>query len=297
MQTITASTAKTNSKIKDYVQLVKLRLTLMVVFSTGVGFIVGSSGAFQWLSFFILLFSGFLITGAANGINQIIERDLDKLMTRTQNRPIAQNRLSLVEAIIAVSAMSFLGVYLLGYYINGITALIGGLSLFIYAFIYTPLKQKTSLSVVVGAIAGAAPPVIGYTAAFGHIDNTAWLLFGIQFVWQLPHFWAIAWVLNDEYNKAGFFLLPSKKGRTKSSALITFISALFLLPVIYYSYSLGVTNIIITSLMGLASLHFIRQAYTLYKTRELKAARTLMFGSFYYLPIVQILLIIAHFIN
>ena len=297
MQTITASQAKTSTKIKDYVQLVKLRLTLMVVFSTGVGFIVGSSNAIQWGSFFILLFSGFLITGAANGINQIIEKDLDKLMTRTQNRPIAQGRLSLTEAIIAVTAMSFLGVFLLGYYINGLSALIGGLSLFIYAFIYTPLKQKTSFSVIVGAIAGAAPPVIGYTAAFGQIDSIAWMLFGIQFVWQLPHFWALAWVLNDEYNKAGFYLLPSKKGRTKKSALITFISALLLMPVVYLSYYVGATNIVITILMGLASLHFIHQAYTLYKTREIKEARTLMFGSFYYLPIVQILLIIAHFIN
>ncbi|MCK5539195.1 MAG: protoheme IX farnesyltransferase, partial [Bacteroidales bacterium] len=182
-------------------------------------------------------------------------------------------------------------------YINGLSALIGGLSLFIYAFIYTPLKQKTSFSVIVGAIAGAAPPVIGYTAAFGQIDSIAWMLFGIQFVWQLPHFWALAWVLNDEYNKAGFYLLPSKKGRTKKSALITFISALLLMPVVYLSYYVGATNIVITILMGLASLHFIHQAYTLYKTRELKEARTLMFGSFYYLPIVQTLLIIAHFIN
>lgn len=286
-----------NSLIKDFSQLVKFRLTMMVVFSTGVGFLMATTTHFQWISFLILLVSGFLITGAANGINQIIERDLDKLMTRTQNRPIAQGRLSVRQAVFTVTLMSIIGVALLGTYINALSALIGGFSLLLYAFVYTPLKRKGSISVWVGAIAGAAPPLIGYTAVTGSIDATAWVLFAIQLVWQLPHFWALAWVLNDEYNKAGFYLLPFKSGRSKNSATITFVSALGLLPLIFISYYLGITNGTISVLMLLVTLNFIYQSYQLWQTLEMSAARKLMFGSFYYLPLVQILLIIAHYLK
>lgn len=286
-----------NSLIKDFSQLVKFRLTMMVVFSTGVGFLMATTTHFQWISFLILLVSGFLITGAANGINQIIERDLDKLMTRTQNRPIAQGRLSVRQAVFTVILMSLVGVALLGTYINALSALIGGFSLLLYAFVYTPLKRKGSISVWVGAIAGAAPPLIGYTAVTGTIDATAWVLFAIQLVWQLPHFWALAWVLNDEYNKAGFYLLPFKSGRSQSSATITFVSALGLMPLVYISYYLGITNGTISLLMLLVTLNFIYQSYQLWQTLEMLAARKLMFGSFYYLPLVQILLIIAHYLK
>jgi protoheme IX farnesyltransferase len=286
-----------SSLIKDFSQLVKFRLTMMVVFSTGVGFLMATTTHFQWISFLILMVSGFLITGAANGINQIIERDLDKLMTRTQNRPIAQGRLSVRQAVFSVTLMSLLGVVLLGTYINALSALIGGFSLLLYAFVYTPLKRKGSVSVWVGAIAGAAPPLIGYTAVTGTIDATAWVLFSIQLVWQLPHFWALAWVLNDEYNKAGFYLLPFKSGRSQSSATITLVSALGLLPLVYISYYLGITNGTISVLMLLVTLNFIYQSYQLWQTLEMSAARKLMFGSFYYLPLVQILLIIAHYLK
>jgi protoheme IX farnesyltransferase len=286
-----------SSLIKDFSQLVKFRLTMMVVFSTGVGFLMATTTHFQWISFLILMVSGFLITGAANGINQIIERDLDKLMTRTQNRPIAQGRLSVRQAVFTVILMSLVGVALLGTYINALSALIGGFSLLLYAFVYTPLKRKGSVSVWVGAIAGAAPPLIGYTAVTGTIDATAWVLFAIQLVWQLPHFWALAWVLNDEYNKAGFYLLPFKSGRSQSSATITLVSALGLLPLVYISYYLGITNGTISVLMLLVTLNFIYQSYQLWQTLEMSAARKLMFGSFYYLPLVQILLIIAHYLK
>jgi len=292
-----SSQTKSFTLLKDLSQLVKFRLTMMVVFSTGVGFLMATTTNFQWISFLILLVSGFLITGAANGINQIIERDLDKLMTRTQNRPIAQGRLSIAQALGWVSVMSFVGVFLLATYINSIAAIIGGSSLLLYAFVYTPLKQKSSLSVWVGAIAGAAPPLIGYTAVTGTIDATAWFLFAVQFVWQLPHFWALAWVLNDEYNKAGFFLLPFKSGRSKNSAAITFVSALGLLPLVWISYEMEITSISMSILLLVATVNFVYQAYQLWQTLELKAARKLMFGSFYYLPIVQILFIIAHYLK
>ena len=285
------------SGIKDFSQLVKFRLTMMVVFSTGIGFLMADYQTFSYFSFFILLVSGFFITGAANGINQIIERDLDKLMTRTQNRPIAQGRLRLDVAVMIVILLSFSGIFLLGKFINPLSALISGISLLVYGFVYTPLKQKSSISVWAGAVAGAAPPLIGYTAASGQIDTTTWLLFAFQFVWQLPHFWALAWVLNDEYNKAGFYLLPTKEGRNKRSALITFLAAFLLIPLVFISYYTAVTNLFWSIALMLLTLHFVHQAYQLYQTCELSKARRLMFGSFYYLPVMQLIFILDKFIH
>jgi protoheme IX farnesyltransferase len=202
--------------------------------------------------------------------------------------------LRLAEAIVIVSMMSFIGVFLLGTYINALSAIIGGLSLIIYAFVYTPLKQKTSLSVWIGALAGAAPPLIGYTAVSDTIDQTAIMLFAFQFVWQLPHFWALAWVLNDEYNKAGFFLMPTKEGRSKRSALVTLLASMMLIPLVFLSNIFEITSLFWSLLLLLFTLNFVYQAYQLYITLELSKARKLMFGSFYYLPIIQLILIAGH---
>jgi len=293
---VISDTISFKSNLRDLSQLIKFRLTLMVVFSTGVGYLMATKNHFQFNTFLLLLLSGFLITGAANGINQIIEKDLDKLMTRTQNRPIAQGRLGLIHAIIIVSLMSFIGIYLLATFINPISAIIGGFSLLLYAFVYTPLKQKTSLSVWIGAVAGATPPLIGYAASSGHLDTIAWMLFAFQLVWQLPHFWALAWVLNDEYNKAGFFLMPTKEGRGKKSALVTFIASMFLFPLVFFSYYFGITTIFWTVMLFLLTLNFVYQAFKLFETCQLAQARKLMFGSFYYLPLFQLVLIISHLI-
>lgn len=282
---------KIKLKLTDIAQLIKFRLSSMVVFSTAVGYIVAQNDGFGF-SFFLLLLSGFMITGSANGINQLIEKDLDSLMTRTHNRPIAQNRIGIQEAIAILSILGFTGVFLLGNYFNFLAAIIGGISLLIYAFVYTPLKQKTNLSVWIGAVSGAAPPLIGYVAASGKIDSTALLLFAFQFVWQLPHFWALAWVLNDDYNKAGFYLLPDKKGRTKKSAFITLLASLVLIPLQVVYYYFGNDSLWINMLLlGLTS-NYIFQAFRLYRQTDLKAARQLMFGSFYYLPLIQIVFIL-----
>lgn len=291
------STVKTLSlRIKDFAQLIKFRLTTMVVFSTGIGYLLANEAIFSFNSFFLLLISGFLITGAANGINQIIEKDLDKLMTRTQNRPIAQGRLSVWEASIFLTLIGVLGVYVLGTYFNVEAALVGGASLFIYAFVYTPLKQKTHLSVWFGALAGATPPMIGYVAASGTLDATAWFLFAFQFVWQFPHFWALAWVLNDEYNKAGFYLLPTKEGRTKKTAFITLSFTVLLFPILFWYYQLGHSHFLWNILLLVFTVHFTHQAFRHYNEHDLRSARRLMFGSFYYLPVVQLIMVLEKFL-
>lgn len=289
-------TRVSTAKISDYLQLVKVRLTLSVTFSAGVGMVLASN-TLNYLHLGILLLGGFLITGAANGLNQIFEKDLDKLMTRTGNRPVASGRLTVAESYTISLLLGILGVFLLNYFFNFISSMIGVLSLIIYAFIYTPLKQKSRLAVIAGAIAGAAPPVIGYVSITGTIDIWCILIFLLQFVWQFPHFWAIAWMLDDDYQKAGFRLLPSLNGRTKFSALITFLATGTLIPLVLFFYIENYVGVIIALLMLLLTLNFTYQSYQLFKIRQMKQAKKLMFGSFYFLPLVQILLIISKYIN
>lgn len=283
------------AKLSDYLQLVKVRLTMSVTFSAGVGYVLASN-SINYLHLGILLLGGFLITGAANGLNQIFEKDLDKLMTRTTNRPVASGRLTVFEAYAVSLILGILGAFLLNYFFNFLSSLIGVLSLAIYAFIYTPLKQKSRLSVVAGAIAGAAPPVIGYVAISGSFDVWCVLLFALQFLWQFPHFWAIAWMLDDDYKKAGFRLLPSLKGRTTWSAFITLLSTSFLIPLVLFFYIENYIGLGIGLLMFLLTIHFTYQSYQLYRTKKMEDAKKLMFGSFYYLPLVQILLMISKYL-
>jgi len=281
------------SKLKDYSQLIKLRLTVVVVFSAAMGYLFAVTGTVDWMHFGILLLSGLLITGSANGINQIIEKDLDKLMTRTADRPIAAQRMEVLEAVLITSIMGIIGVSLMAIFMNPTAAILGMVSLLAYAFIYTPLKQKTSFAVLVGAFPGAFPVMIGYTAITGTIDMTCMLLFSIQFLWQFPHFWSIAWILDDDYKKAGFNLLPSKGGRNKNSALQTLLYALILIPVSLLPAKLGLINSYSSIIVLVCGLVFAFQAFNLYRDCSIKSAKQLMIGSFLYLPIVQLVLVLG----
>ena len=280
-------------RLKDLVQLIKMRLTLLVVFSAGVGYMFGATAALDWFHLTMLLVSGFLITGAANGINQIIERDLDKLMTRTANRPVATGRMKVLEATVITAIMGISGVLILSIFMNSITALLGLFSLLAYAFVYTPMKRTTSFAVLAGAFPGAMPPIIGYVAITGNIDIACIALFMIQFIWQFPHFWAIAWILDEDYKKAGFKLLPINGLTDKRSGIMVFLSALLLVPFSIFPIHYGV----ITMWSGLsilaASLAFLYLAYRVYTDLDTAAAKRLMFGSIIYLPIIQILLVIG----
>ncbi len=275
-------------RLKDYAQLLKFRLSLSVVFSSAMGYLLAMHGNFNTMQFINLLLGGFLIVGASNGINQIIERNYDKLMTRTENRPLAAQRLGVAEAAILCFILGTAGVLLLGIYLNKLTGLLGFLSLVSYAFFYTPLKRVTSWSVHVGAFPGATSPMIGWVAYTGTLDAGAVILFIFQFIWQFPHFWSIAWILNDDYMKAGYFMLPSRGGRNKSSALQSLIFSIALLPIscgLYYFHYVGIISTVFAILV---SLYFIYTAYKLYMNLEIKDAKRLMFTSFFYFPVIFI---------
>ena len=278
-----------NTFLKDFKNLVKLRLTFLVVFSASISFLIGTDGDIHWINWIKLIIGGFLVTSAANGFNEIIEKDLDKLMARTADRPLPSGRMNNGQALVLSLLMGILGTYLLGS-LNLLTGILSVFSILFYAFIYTPLKQKSPIAVFMGAIPGALPPLIGYVAAHGKIDEMALILFGIQFVWQFPHFWAIAWVLDDDYKKAGFRLLPTTH-RDKTSAVITFISTLILIPVSLLPTIYGFGGNVIAGVSIICGLIFSYQAFVLVKKLDIKSAKSLMFGSFIYLPIVQLVLL------
>jgi protoheme IX farnesyltransferase len=201
--------------IKDFGLLVKFKLTLLVLFSAVMSYAIVSGGSVKLTEMFLLAVGGFLITGAANALNQVLERDFDRLMTRTANRPVATGRISVPTAVMLAGLMAMLGISMLTV-ISVLAGFLGTLSFISYAFVYTPLKRSTPLAVAVGAIPGALPLIIGCVAHEQFISPMAWMLFGLQFFWQFPHFWAVAWVADEDYKRAGFYLLPSKNGEKDS---------------------------------------------------------------------------------
>lgn len=285
--------------ISDFNKLIKLRLTLTVVFSASICFLMGSrmQGEINWLNWVILTIGGFFVTGAANGFNEIIEKDLDKLMKRTMDRPIPSGHMTTGQALVLSLIMGIGGTYLL-LRLNFPTGVLAVFSIFLYAFVYTPMKRKSPIAVFIGAIPGALPPLIGYFAAFDE-PRISWvpvILFLIQFVWQFPHFWAIAWVLDEDYKRAGFRLLPTTK-QDKTSAFITLLSTLILIPVSlmpikYFMPSgdaFGGTVYGITALV--AGLYFLWQAIQLFLKQDVPSAKKLMYTSFFYLPLLQLTLL------
>lgn len=281
------------SFISDFKKLIKLRLTFLVVFSASVSFLIGSKEQefISWTNWLILTVGGFLVTGAANGFNEIIEKDLDKLMKRTSDRPIPSGRMTTGQALVLSLFMGLAGTLIL-VKLNFLTGVLSVFSIFLYAFLYTPAKRKSPIAVFIGAFPGALPPLIGYFAAFEN-PQISWIpiiLFLIQFVWQFPHFWAIAWVLDDDYKKAGFRLLPTTK-RDRISALITFLSTIVLIPVSLLPTIMGFGGYTIGAVSLVASLIFCWFAFNLLRKLDIQSAQKVMFGSFFYLPLVQLVLL------
>lgn len=283
------------SKVSDYLALVKLRLSLLVVFSAGVAYLLGTMGAFHWPGFWMLSLGGFLVTGASNTINQMMEKDFDALMSRTANRPLPAGRMSGVEAALAAGVMGLSGIAILAVYFNPLTALISAMSLLLYSFVYTPLKRVSPIAVFIGAIPGALPVIIGWIAATGAPSPFMWILFSIQFLWQFPHFWAIAWVAHEDYTRAGFKLLPSTGGRDRITALQCVMYIVFLIPVSLLPASLGMSGFYSTIGLLIAGVLFLLPAIQLFWTCSKKAALALMFGSFIYLPIALMILLVYQF--
>lgn len=279
-------------KIQDYVQLLKLRLTFLVVFSAAITFAYAAKGNLVWSELLLMVLGGFLTTASANGFNQVIERELDKLMRRTQNRPMATERMSAMEGTIASILMGIAGITILTLCFNVITGVLALFSIITYSFIYTPLKTRSSIAVFVGAIAGAMPPLLGYVAYSNQFGFEPGIMFAIQFIWQFPHFWSLAWVLDDDYKRAGIYLMPSSEGRSKNSAFQIMLYTLILIPVSLLPLKFGMAGYTLAIVSLVAGLAFFLQSVKLYRECSIKAARELMFGSFFYLPIVQITLLI-----
>ncbi len=275
----------------DFSKLIKFRLTFLVVFSASISFLIGSkvNGVINWENWGLLILGGFLVTSAANGFNEIIEKDLDKLMKRTAERPLPSGKMTNGQALVISLFMGIAGTYVLGS-LNLTTGYLSVFSIFLYAFVYTPAKRKSPIAVFIGAIPGALPPLIGYVAAHEKIDYVALILFGIQFVWQFPHFWAIAWVLDDDYKLAGFRLLPTGK-RDSTSAIIIFIFTLILIPVSLLPTYYGFGGLYVGGISLLCGFAFLYYSFNLLLKQDIKSAQKLMYGSFFYLPIVQLALL------
>ena len=278
----------TSERIRAYVQLVKFRLSLLVAFSCAFGYVLATVGPIQWPLLLLVSTGGFLVSGSAIVINQIIEKDIDKLMKRTMNRPIPTGKVGIGEAIVLASLLGVSGLAILLLYTNPATAALSLLSLILYAFVYTPLKRKGPIAVFVGAIPGALPPMLGWLAATGTLSHEAWIIFGIQFIWQFPHFWAIAWLAFDDYKKAGIKLLPVGGERNFKAATQIMIYTLFLIPMGLLPAKFGITGIDSAIIATVCGVLFLASTFFLMANGSRSAARRIMFGSFLYLPIVQV---------
>ena len=286
-----SATQLIRQKISDYSMLAKFRLSFLVVFSAVIGYLFAEGSLYNLTHVFVLAIGGMLVTSASNAINQIIERDIDKLMTRTQARPLPTERMNILEAIMAAGVMGISGIIILTYFFNPTAGVLSAISLLSYAFVYTPLKRVTSFAVFVGAIPGALPPMIGYVCATGTIDFVALILFSTQFLWQFPHFWSIAWLQYDDYKKAGIMLLPSVSGKTRASAIQNVIYCTMLLVVSMIPYFFNMVGTIGNIFIAAAGIVFLWMAWQHYRKCEDKTARVLMFGSFLYLPVMQLALL------
>lgn len=304
--TIDTSTTYTfASKVKDYFLLSKFTLSFTVVFTCVICYLLAPNIHGGWQMAIILFVAGLLVTASANAINQGVEKDTDALMRRTGKRPVAEGRMSDTEAFTFAWIAGGIGVFMMWHFFNFPSALLSAISLFIYAFVYTPLKKKSALAVLVGALPGALPCLIGWVAATGVINPFAkipigdftilnaagWALFGIQFFWQFPHFWAIAWVAHTDYTKAGFKLLPNEKGPTKYTALQAIMYAIMMVPVGILPFYLHISGTFSLWIIVAANIFIVIQCIRLYTGMQVKDARRVMFSSYIYLPIVYLSLL------
>ncbi len=275
------------AKARAYVELLKFRLSFLIAFSCAFGFVLASP-AINYAVLAWLFIGGFLMSGASVIINQIIERDLDKVMSRTMGRPLPTQRVTVHESMLLSLFCFVSGTLILMAYTNPLTTGLSVLSLILYAFVYTPLKRVGPVAVFVGAIPGALPPLLGWTAATGVISHEALIIFGIQFIWQFPHFWAIAWVADEDYKKAGFKLLPSGGQKDLNTAIQIMIYTMVLIPLGLLPATFGITGINSAIVATVCGVLFFALTFSLMRTGDRKAALKIMFASFLYLPIVQI---------
>ncbi len=301
------------SKVKDYFQLIKFTLSFTVVFSCVICYLLAPNIiSYDWYMIGVLFVAGMLVTGSANAINQAVEKHTDAVMKRTSKRPVADGRMSQQEAYLFALITGVTGVFMMGWFFRGDdngfnwnASLLSAFSLFLYAYIYTPLKKINSIAVLIGAFPGALPCLIGWVAATNVFSPFAtvtaggkefsnaggWILFAIQFLWQFPHFWAIAWVSHGDYSKAGFKLLPADKGPTRFTAVQGIMYSVLMIPVGILPYYFGLSGQLSMWILVVANLFMVFQSIRLYKEMNAKAARRVMFSSYIYLPIVLLALL------
>ena len=286
------------SILSDFKEITKMRLAISVVFSSVAGYFLGAD-SIDFVTVTLLAIGGYLMVGASNAYNQIIERNLDSLMDRTKNRPLPAGRMSVTTAFTIASIFTVLGLIVL-YVINPKTAMFGAISIFMYVSLYTPLKTKTPLAVFVGAFPGAIPFMLGWVAASGSFSIEPGTLFMIQFFWQFPHFWAIGWWLFDDYKKGGFFMLPTgKRDRGTAVQIILYTCwtiMVSLIPVFGVTGKLYLTPVsgVILLLLGLGMMYY---AIRLFKEKTAEAAKKLMFASVSYITLLQIVYVLDKFIR
>lgn len=294
------STVKSDSfavYFSDFREITKVRLAVSVVFSSIAGYLLGAVEV-NFMSVLLLAFGGYCMVGASNAYNQVIEKDLDALMNRTRNRPIPSGRMSVATAMIIAVSLTIVGIVAL-YLLNPKTAMFGAISIFLYTSVYTPLKTKTPLAVFVGAFPGAIPFMLGWVAATDNFGIEPGTLFMIQFFWQFPHFWALGWMLDEDYKRGGFKMLPTGK-KDKGTALQIIMYTLWMIiisiiPVfgITGRLQLSVVAAIVIFLMGLVMLFF---GFRLYERRDNVSARKLMLASVIYITLMQVVYVIDKFI-
>lgn len=294
----TTTTVVKHTAISDFKEITKMRLSLSVVFSSIAGYLLGAD-TISVKVLILLALGGYFMVGASNAFNQIIEKDLDALMHRTKNRPVASGRMTVNTAFIIACVFTILGIVIL-YTINQQTAMFGAISIFLYTSVYTPLKTKTPLSVFVGAIPGAIPFMLGWVAATDHFGIEPGTLFALQFFWQFPHFWAIGWFLFEDYKKGGFFMLPTGK-QDKGTAIQTILYTIWtilvsIVPVfgITGKLKLSIVAALIVFGFGLFMLYY---AVQLYKKMTEKAAKQLMLASVLYITVIQVIYVLDKFIR
>ncbi|MGN7719858.1 heme o synthase [Chitinophaga sp. 22620] len=279
------------SRVKDYFMMMKFTLTFMVVFSCVVAYLLVPGVEFDLVKVLLLFAGGILVSGSANIINQILEKETDKLMARTAPRPLPAGRLSAGEAAVVSAVTGLAGILILGFGFNWLSAMVSLVSLVLYGFVYTPWKKWNSLAVLVGAVPGALPPLIGWVAGAGTFSEGGWALFAIQFLWQFPHFWAIAWVAHTDYTRAGFKLMPTDRGPGKMIALQAAMYTMLLIPAGVAPYLLGMTGAVSAVVAILIGGFYLYRAIELYRKCDVPSARKLMFGSYIYLAVILLALL------
>lgn len=294
----TTTTVVKHTAISDFKEITKMRLSLSVVFSSVAGYLLGAD-TISVKVLILLALGGYFMVGASNAFNQIIEKDLDALMHRTKNRPVASGRMTVRTAFVIACIFTILGIVIL-YTINEQTAMFGAISIFLYTSVYTPLKTKTPLSVFVGAIPGAIPFMLGWVAATDHFGIEPGTLFALQFFWQFPHFWAIGWFLFEDYKRGGFFMLPTGK-QDKGTAIQIILYTIWtilvsIIPVFGFTgkLELSIVAAIIVFGLGLVMLYY---AILLYKKMTEKAAKQLMLSSVLYITVIQVIYVVDKFLR